>query len=80
MPQKFNPGDDSHAQLRIILRAAGPIIIVVGILFIAVGMIDFFSAMGGFEPPRLFWCFFVGIPLLWGVYNTLSNALKLFTG
>ncbi|HLX98184.1 MAG TPA: hypothetical protein VKR62_05770 [Roseiarcus sp.] len=23
---------------------------------------------------------FVGIPLLWGVYNTLSNALKLFTG
>jgi len=23
---------------------------------------------------------FVGIPLLWGVYNTLSNAMKLFTG
>ena len=23
---------------------------------------------------------FVGIPLLWGVYGTLSNALKLFTG
>ena len=23
---------------------------------------------------------FVGVPLLWGVYHTLSNALKLFTG
>jgi hypothetical protein len=27
-------------------------------------MVSFFSAFGTFEPPRLFWCMFVGIPLL----------------
>jgi len=26
----------------------------------------------------LAWCF-VGIPLVWGVLQTLSNAMKLFT-
>ncbi len=64
MPPKFKPVDDSHAQIRTTLRVVGPIVIGVGILFIAAGMVDFFSAMGGFGPPRLFWCFFVGIPLL----------------
>jgi hypothetical protein len=30
-----------------------------------------------FWPLLLAWAF-VGIPLLWGVYGTLINALKLF--
>jgi hypothetical protein len=36
---------------------------------------------GGTTPLQLAiaWAF-VGIPLMWGVYGTLSNAMKLFTG
>ena len=30
----------------------------------AVGMISFFAAFGSFQPPRLFWCCFVGMPIL----------------
>ena len=29
-----------------------------------VGMVDFFSSFGNFRGPQLFWCFFVGMPLL----------------
>jgi uncharacterized membrane protein len=53
-----------HHNTRSFLRVAGPLIAVGGLVFIAVGMISFFSAFGGFEPPRLFWCCFVGIPIL----------------
>jgi hypothetical protein len=53
-----------HRQVRSILRVAGPALAVVGVIFIAVGMISFFAAFGSFEPPRLFWCCFVGMPIL----------------
>jgi hypothetical protein len=46
------------------LRVAGPLVALVGLLFLIVGMISFFSAFGGGGPPRLFWCCFVGLPLL----------------
>jgi hypothetical protein len=37
----------------------------VGLIFLGVGMVSFFSAFGGAGgPPKLFWCCFVGIPLL----------------
>jgi hypothetical protein len=29
-----------------------------------VALIDFFSAFGGMEMPRYFWCGFVGLPLM----------------
>ena len=59
--QKINP---NHGSVRSVLRIAGPLLLLSGIVFIAVGMISFFSSFGGLEPPRYFWCCFVGGPLL----------------
>lgn len=56
--------DPAHAALRGLLRFVGPLLAIIGVGFLAVGMINFFSAFGGNEPPRLFWCCFVGAPLL----------------
>ncbi len=56
--------DPGHSDARAVLRVVGPSVALVGLGFIAVGMISFFSAFGTFEPPRYFWCMFVGMPLL----------------
>ena len=52
-----------HGTIRTVLRIGGPALILVGLLFIAVGIGSLFSSFGTFEPPRYFWCGFVGIPL-----------------
>lgn len=46
------------------LRLGGPLVILVGLTFMAIGLLSFFSAFGTFEPPRYFWCCFVGMPFL----------------
>jgi hypothetical protein len=53
-----------HRAARAFLRVAGPVVAVGGLVFLIVGMASFFSAFGGGGPPRLFWCCFVGMPLL----------------
>ncbi|HAI10292.1 MAG TPA: hypothetical protein DCM28_01220 [Phycisphaerales bacterium] len=59
--EKINPG---HTQARNALRVIGPIFLLTGGIFMAIGMISFFSSMGSFGPPRYFWCCFVAGPLL----------------
>jgi hypothetical protein len=56
--------DPGHNSTRDIFRTIGPILIVIGGGFMIVGLVDFFSAFGGFHPPTLFWCCFVGMILL----------------
>ena len=59
--------DPQHDQIRSLLRAVGPVILVVGIIFTIVGFGSVLSTAFGrptFGPPRLFWCAFVGIPLM----------------
>jgi hypothetical protein len=56
--------DPKHAATRTFLRVAGPALVVIGLLFMVVGIADFFMAFNSFDPPRYFWCVFVGIPLL----------------
>jgi hypothetical protein len=53
-----------HNGTRLFLRVAGPVVAAVGLIFIIIGTVSFFSAFGGGGPPRLFWCAFVGMPLL----------------
>ncbi|QDU64865.1 Double zinc ribbon [Planctomycetes bacterium Pan216] len=60
MDRKIDP---RHDQIRPVLRLVGPAMMGVGGILIAIGMISFFSAFGGFGPPRFFWCAFLGIPL-----------------
>jgi RNA polymerase subunit RPABC4/transcription elongation factor Spt4 len=62
MPDKqIDPG---HNALRNTLRVVGPAILLTALVFLIVGLVSFFRAFGGTEPPRLFWCAFVGILLL----------------
>jgi RNA polymerase subunit RPABC4/transcription elongation factor Spt4 len=56
--------DAGHTGLRNVFRILGPVIAVTGLIFIVVGLVSFFSAFGGFEPPRYFWCAFIGMPTL----------------
>ena len=56
--------DPNHDNVRNLLRIIGPVVALTGLVFVAVGMISFFSSFGTFEPPRYFWCMFVGMPLL----------------
>lgn len=53
----------NHTRTRAFLRVGGLSTAAVGLVFLIVGMVSFFSAFGG-GSPRLFWCCFVGIPLL----------------
>ncbi|MCF7786023.1 MAG: hypothetical protein K9N47_07870 [Prosthecobacter sp.] len=53
-----------HHKARAFLRRAGPIVMLVGLIFTIIGMVSFFSAFGRFGSPHYFWCCFVGMPLL----------------
>lgn len=67
---RINPG---HQTARNVLRIVGPLTFAVGGIFMLVGLVSFFSAFapgGGF--PRLFWCCFVGMPLMF-VGMVMSN-------
>jgi len=60
----MNQIDPGHSSVRNTLRVAGPILVVIGLGFMIVGFVDFVHAFGGSGPPKLFWCGFVGMPLL----------------
>jgi hypothetical protein len=65
--------DPRHSTTRAALRVLGPALAGVGLLFTVFGFGSFFSSFGTFEPPRYYWCAFVGLPLLF-----LGAALCLF--
>jgi len=56
-----NP-DQSSAKS--VLRVVGPLLFGVGLVFTIAGFGSFFASFGTFEPPRYFWCAFVGLPLV----------------
>ena len=58
-------------------RVIGPLLIFIGGIFTAVGLVSFFSAFGAFGPPRYFWCVFIGLPMIGsGVFITKFAYLK----
>jgi len=59
-----NPGHRNQSNVRNALRIVGPTILVIGVGFVAVGLISFFSAFNSFDSPRYAWCSFVGMPLI----------------
>ena len=56
--------DPKHSSTRRTLRTLGPILAGIGLLLIVIGVGSFFASFGSFEPPRYFWCAFLGMPLL----------------
>ena len=59
--ERIDPG---HTGARNTLRVVGPFIGLIGLGFVVVGLVSFFSAFGGDGPPTKFWCAFVGMPLM----------------
>lgn len=64
--RRINP---QHDAVRPVLRVLGPVLAVMGLVLMVAGMASFFLSFGSFgfgsfEPPRYFWCVFVGMPLL----------------
>ena len=57
-------GTSNQSAVRNGLRIAGPIVAILGLIFLIIGVASFFSSFGSFERPRYFWCAFVGILLL----------------
>lgn len=45
------------------MKAAGLILLAIGIIFIVIGVADFAHAFKSEERPEKFWTFFVGFPL-----------------
>ena len=62
-----------HQETRSFLRIGGLLVLAAGLLFTIIGMASFFSAFGGGGSPRLFWCCFVGMPLMF-----VGGAMCLF--
>ena len=56
--------DPNHLSRRAFLRVLGVALAAVGLVFLVIGIGSFFVSFGTFEPPRYFWCVFVGMPLL----------------
>jgi hypothetical protein len=61
MPREIDP---QHSDIRDFLRVLGPLVVGAGLIFTIIGVGSFFSSFGGFEPPRHFWCAFIGLPLM----------------
>lgn len=59
----LNPHSSQHGNQRNALKVAGFALVMVGGILTLIGLSSFFSAMGSFEPPRYFWCAFLGLPL-----------------
>lgn len=55
--------DPLHGEKQQILKIAGVTLLAVGVVFSLIGFGSFFSSFGSFEPPRYFWCAFVGLPM-----------------
>jgi len=64
---------DGYETTRRGLRAVGPVVLALGGVLLAIGLIDFFSAFGGHGRPTLFWMAFVGL-ILTGVGVQLTTA------
>lgn len=56
--------DSGHGGVRRVLRVLGPVLALVGLVFMIIGFASLFSAIGSHEAPRYFWFAFVGMPLL----------------
>jgi RNA polymerase subunit RPABC4/transcription elongation factor Spt4 len=77
--------DPGHKSVRNTLRVLGPVMAMTGLGFVVIGLVDFFHAFGGSGEPRLFWCLFLGLPLVFagGVlssYGYLGKILRYMVG
>ncbi|MCC5847365.1 MAG: SHOCT domain-containing protein [Verrucomicrobia bacterium] len=75
------PYEERNEKFRNTLRAIGFVLLPIGGVFAAIGLIDFFTAFGGSRMPTKFWCLFVGLPLVaFGVMCLQAGFLRTISG
>ena len=68
---------DKHKRTKKILKIVGILMIIAAIVCIVFGFISFSNALGGSEPPNLFFLLMIGFPLLVvGIFLTLMGCQK----
>jgi len=68
---RLQPNDPRHLAARDFFRVAGPMILLIGLVFVVTSIASLFTHEG-FGPPRYFWMGFVGMPLIF-VGGVLSS-------
>ena len=65
-PQNYQNENDmqKHKRIKKRLRIIGIILLVLGAGLTITGFVSFFTAMGSYGMPKLFWCAFIGLPML----------------
>jgi len=63
-PTNTPPGLREQATARTAFRVIGILLLLVALVFLAVGLQDFFASSDSFDGPHKFWMLFVGILLL----------------
>lgn len=69
----MNEQQQKHQRTKRVLKIVGAVVAVCGLALAVTGLADFFSSFGSGDPPKLFWCAFVGFPML-----AIGVALLLF--
>jgi len=77
--------DPRHEQTRRTLRRLGVSLLILGGVLVVIGIVSFFLAIGGTEPPRYFWCAFVGMPigfvgLVLSSYGFMGSIMRYSAG
>ena len=60
----MNEKDKKHLKTKRILKIAGPIVLVAGLAFAITGFVNIATSMSSGSMPDMFWCFFIGFPLI----------------
>lgn len=68
--------DARHEEKKKKLRNTGKVLLIIGAIFTVVGFVDFFAAFAGAGMPTMFWCLFIGFPLL-GIGGSLLKVSYL---
>lgn len=76
--------NEQHLKIKKTLKVAGVIVLAAGLVLTLTGFVNFFSSASSGEMPTLFWCSFLGLPmlaagltmLLWGFRRELVQYTK----
>ena len=77
-------GNEQHQKIKKTLKIAGGVVFAIGAILAITGFANFFSSAASGEMPRLFFCCFLGLPmlaagiamLLWGFRRELAQYTK----
>ena len=67
---------DKHNRIKFAFKVTGIVLATAGAVLAVIGLVSFFSGFGTGQPPKLFWCAFLGLPMLGFGAMMLSLGFK----